>query len=626
MSRDRYPHVNAAFRAAFLYPRHRLAAALGVLLLVGCEASSLPAPATANPASLGPPRSIGDVQGRGARSPYEGRVVNIQGVVTGNFVSGLEGFFMQDASGAEDGDRATADALFVRWQRGKQPKVRRGDRLAVSGKVEELGSGALTLTAIADARIEVLGRAAVSATVLSEAPARAADWEALEGMWLRIPGPLTVSANRGLLRYGELHVAFGERLRTPTDLQAPGAKARALGEDNQRRGLVLDDARSAEYPAKLWYLPEPLSDAAPLRAGSLVYGAEGLLDSRYGSWRLQLTEALGRVEHAPRPPLPVLPEGLRLASINLLNYFNGNGRGGGFPTARGASSRAELERQRKKHVAVLQALQPDIAALSELENDAEDERSALNDLLRALNGALGEAGDYVAVGGADPGRNAIRVGLIYRRSRVEPVGEAASLVEGPFVEHSRAPLAQSFRDRRSGRVFTVVANHFKSKGSCPRDGEGEPGDRDGGDGQGCWNATRVASARALDLWLKSEPTGAGGPHRVLLGDLNAYTREDPLRLLRSLGWRDALPIRGGERAHHSYVFAGEAGSLDHALLSPSLAGAVVAALTWPINSDEAEVFDYNLEQRDPALYSATPLATSDHDPLIVVLDLDRAAP
>lgn len=626
MIRIRYSEVNAAPRAAFLYPLRALALAT-VVLLAGCDASSMVSPpAPVDPATLGPPRSIGDVQGRGPRSPYEGRVVNVQGVVTGNFVSGLEGFFMQDASGAEDGDPATSDALFVRWQRNKAPKVRRGDRLAVSGKVEEIGQGEHTLTALTDARIEVLGRAAVSATVLAEAPARAQDWEALEGMWLRIPGPLTVSSNRGLLRYGELQVAFGERLRTPTDVQPPGAKARAVAEENQRRGLVLDDARSAEFPPKLWYLPEPLSDAAPLRAGSLVYGAEGLLDYRYGSWRLQLTESLGKVEHAPRPPVPVLPEGLRLASINLLNYFNGNGRGAGFPTQRGASSKAELERQRRKHVAVLQALLPDIVALSELENDPEDERSAINDLLRALNEALGEDGDYVAVSGADPGRNPVRVGILYRRSRVEPIGSAASLTDGPFAEHSRAPLAQSFRELASGRSLTVVANHFKSKGGCPKDGEGDPGDADNGDGQGCWNATRMASARALDLWLKSDPTGAGTTHRVLLGDFNSYTREDPLRLLRSLGWRDAMPIRGGEWQHHSFVYAGQAGSLDHALLSPSLAGAISAALSWSINSDESEIFDYNLEKRPAELYSATPLASADHDPLVVVLDMARAAP
>jgi predicted extracellular nuclease len=620
MSGFRYRCVNAAPRAAFLYSSVMALAAL----LGGCEPAATgpaPLPSAAEP---GPPRSIGDLQGSAARSPYEGREVSLQGVVTGNFVSGLEGFFMQDASGAEDGNPTTSDGLFVVWKRDAQPKVRRGEKLQVSGRVVELGSRAPTLTALVDARIEVLGRAAVQATVVGSAPARAQDWEALEGMWLRLPGPLVVSGNGNLLRYGELQLAFGERLRAPTDVAAPGAKAQAVAEDNRRRGLIIDDARSAENPRRLWFLEAPLSDQQSLRAGSRVFGIEGVLDARHGRWRLQLTEQLGRIESAPRPAPPVLPQGLRLASVNLLNLFNGNGRGGGFPTERGASSLQEFRRQRDKHVATLGTLQPDIVAFQELENDGTGAGSALDELLQALNRSLGEAGDYrgVVAGGRD---SPIRVGLAYRSQRLEALGAFAELSTGAFASGSRPPLAQSFRDLPSGRRLTVVANHFKSKGGCPGAGEGEAGDRDSGDGQGCWNASRVAAARALDLWMKSDPTSASTPHRVLLGDFNAYTREDPLRLLRSLGWRDALPIRGAAQPHHSYVFDGQAGTLDHALVSPSLAGAVTAAVVWQINSDEGSWFDYRLERRPADLYTPEPFASSDHDPLILVLDLERAA-
>ena len=623
MSQVRYRDVNAAPRAAFLYPRAALIALFGVLV-AGCEPVAAPSPLALDPASLGPPRSIGDLQGRGSRSPYEGRTVTVQGVVTGNFVNGLEGFFMQDASGAEDGDRATSDGLFVAWKRDALPKVRRGEKLSVTGKVSELGQGNPSLTALTEAKVEVIGRGAVRATEIERAPARAQDWESLEGMWLRLPGPLLISGNANLSRFGELHLAFDSRLRAPTDIAAPGAKAQAVIEDNRRRGLIIDDARSSENPSRLWFLESPPSEEQTLRAGSRVFGIEGILDARFGSWRLQLTEKLGRIESAPRPSPPVLPEGLRLASFNLLNLFNGNGRGGGFPTDRGPSSQAEYQRQRDKHVAVLGALLPDIAALSELENDGDGERSALGDLLRALNKSLGEAGDYRSVV-ADSGEGPIRLAIIYRSSRVDTRGEATSLVAGPFANGGRPPLAQTFVDRASGRVLTVVANHFKSKGGCPQDGQGEPGDRDQGDGQGCWNAKRVNAARALDLWMKSDPTRSDSPHRVLLGDLNAYTREDPLRLLRSLGWRDALPIRGEQMRHHSFVFNGAAGSLDHALVTPGLAGSITAALVWQINSDEIDLFDYNLERRPAELYRPDPFASSDHDPLVVVLDLERAA-
>ena len=39
--------------------------------------------------------------------------------------------------------------------------------------------------------------------------------------------------------------------------------------------------------------------------------------------------------------------------MNVLNYFNGDGTGGGFPTARGAETPFELDRQEAKIVAAL---------------------------------------------------------------------------------------------------------------------------------------------------------------------------------------------------------------------------------------------------------------------------------
>ena len=44
---------------------------------------------------------------------------------------------------------------------------------------------------------------------------------------------------------------------------------------------------------------------------------------------------------------------LKVASFNVLNYFNGNGPGGGFPTARGANTPAEFARQRAKTITAI---------------------------------------------------------------------------------------------------------------------------------------------------------------------------------------------------------------------------------------------------------------------------------
>ena len=56
--------------------------------------------------------------------------------------------------------------------------------------------------------------------------------------------------------------------------------------------------------------------------------------------------------------------------MNVLNYFNGDGLGGGFPTARGAETPFELDRQEAKIVAALAAIDADVVGLMEIENDA----------------------------------------------------------------------------------------------------------------------------------------------------------------------------------------------------------------------------------------------------------------
>lgn len=575
------------------------------------------------------PRRIGDLQGAGERSPFEGQRLRMQGVVTGNFSAGLGGFFMQDAVGEDDGDPATSDGVFVQWPREAEPRVRRGDRVRVNAVISELGPEGATMTTLTDAKVEVLGRAAAAATVLREAPARAQDYERFEGMWLRIEAPLTVSGNDGLLRFGELVVSFGERLRLPTDVFPPSSEARAFAQEQDRRTLILDDGRRSEYPERLWFLPEPLSNTAPLRSGSTLAGAEGLLEQRGNRWVLQLRRDLVVVAQAERPQVPKLRPGLRVASFNLENYFNGNGRGGGFPTPRGAASVSDLERQRTKLLQVLLGARADVAGLVEVENDGYEPTSALAELVDALNAAMAEAegmpeaGDYRFIRSVDaPGGDQIRVALIYRAGAVEPIGEAALLQSGAFERGNRVPILQTFRPLAGGAPFSVVVNHWKSKGGC--DGA-EGGDRDQGDGQACWNASRVLAARELLAWLATDPSaGADAGRRLILGDLNAYSQEDPVRLLRNAGYRDALEL-AGRRGQFSYNFRGYAGSLDHALASPALASDVRDAAIWSINADEAEAFKYQSYARNADWYSAEAWASSDHDPLLLVLRQPRPA-
>ncbi|MBA3929413.1 MAG: endonuclease [Xanthomonas sp.] len=544
---------------------------------------------------------IGQVQGEGARSPLDGQTVTVEGVVTGLFVEGLGGFFLQDGG---DGNANTSDALFVALEEGAPaPTISAGERVRVRGIVGERKTGGdSTLTTLHAPKIDTVQRInEVPLTVLTAQPR---DWKALEGMLVRIDAPLTLSGTHTLERFGELIASFDGRLWQPSELATPGsAEAKRLAADNARRTLLLDDGSAKRDPATVWYV----KDGQLLRTGTVLTGVQGIVDQRPGGWRLQLTQA-PTIAAPQRPAAPQVAGNVRVAAFNLENLFNGDGKGGGFPTERGAKTPGQLKAQLAKLVATIRGLNPDIAALMELENDGYGADSSLAQLVTALNANGGTWRFVDATQG--PGPDSIRVGIIYRSDKVKPTGKPATLQEGPFGERSRSPLAQAFV-RGSGTPFVVVANHLKSKGCSEASG----GDADQKDGAGCWNALRLDSSKRLDAWLKTDPTRTRSDRVVTLGDFNAYAMEDPVRWLRDdAGWIDAFKQAKVEQPY-SYVYNGLTGRLDHALLSPSLAKQLRGAAEWHINADEQDAQGY--ADGD----ASVPYRSSDHDPLLLGFDL-----
>jgi len=424
------------------------------------------------------------------------------------------------------------------------------------------------------------------------------DWSHYDGQRLRITAPLVISGNHRLGRDGTVVAAFGERLRTPTEMALPGPDAAAVAAANRARSLTLVlPSRAAGHP-RTW------------RGGGVLEAVQGELRLDADGPRLHLDD-VEVLQPAARPAAPTVAGEVRLASLNLQNLFNGDGRGGGYPTARGARSPAEYQAQLARLVATLSSLDADVVALLELENDGYDADSSLAQLVAALD-PQGLRWRFVDAGNG-PGDNPIRVGIVYRTDRVTPLGHPATLEAGTFGPLSRAPLAQAFR-AGSGPAFVVVANHFKSKG-C-RDAAGA--DLDQGDGQACFNATRRASGEALRDWLAGDPTASGSDLVAVLGDLNAYAMEDPVRGFIDAGWRDALADADGGRPY-TYVYDAQAGRLDHVLLSPALGGRLQDAAIWHGNADEAA------NVVDPALnggeFPTGPWRASDHDPSLVGLRL-----
>ncbi|MBV8604342.1 MAG: ExeM/NucH family extracellular endonuclease [Pelomonas sp.] len=577
--------------------------------------------------------AIPQIQGRGARGPLEGRRVTTHGVVT---LVANSGFFMQDPIG--DGDPSSSDGLFV--YTGAQPTVRAGDAVQVTARVREYAVGASAASQAAPVteltsvdQIAVLGRGnALPAPVEVDLLAEGGHLERLEGMLVRLRGPLTVQRNALLGRYGQLTLAAGtDRLPQPTQLVRPGAAANALAAANLARSIVLDDGSTVINPNPVPYLAADNT----LRAGDQTDSITGVIDfgladtssSGQVSYKIQPTVTPKFARANPRSPRPDPVGGnLRLASANLNNFFStfadgtsfdgqtGQGCSIGSPArvsksnCRGAASLAEFTRQRAKVIAELNALNADVLGLMEVQNNRDITAQLVADGLNALQGA----GSYALVPypAQGTGTDAVRVAMLYKPARLRLVGPSLSNAD---PVNKRAPFAQGFV-APDGQRFAYVVNHLKSKAGCPSSGA----DADQGDQQGCWNATRVRQAQNLLGWLPTVAAAAGTGDVILVGDFNAYAREDPIDTLTRSGRVVDLAGRD-DRSDYSYVHAAQAGRLDQAFGTPGVAARICGARSWHVNADEPALLDYRLAGKSVDAFTPTPYRASDHDPLVIGL-------
>jgi uncharacterized protein len=58
---------------------------------------------------------------------------------------------------------------------------------------------------------------------------------------------------------------------------------------------------------------------------------------------------------------------------------------------------------------------------------------------------------------------------------------------------------------------------------------------------------------------------------LVLGDMNAYAKEDPITVFEGAGYTNTIADALGDEAY-SFVFQGQSGYLDHALASPACPG------------------------------------------------------
>lgn len=623
-------------------------------LIVG-EAYNTPGAPNAIPDPSGcdlPTVPISTIQGDGDATPCAGLTVTTTGVVVGDYeydpnVSTLRGFYLQDPVG--DGDSATSDGLFV--FNGNNDSVSLGDVVRVTGAASEFQGQ----TQISAASIVVEGTGTVAPVDVTFPRTAAGDLEPYEGMLVTLPQTMYVTEHFQLGRFGQVVVSSGGRLQQPTNVVEPGAPALALQAANDLNRIIIDDHLQNQNPDPIVFGREgaPLSASNTLRGGDTTTGTTGVMTYTWAgnsasgnAFRLRPINALnGHVYFDATNPRPIsAPDAggsIQVAGMNLLNYFNTFdglpdtvdnctlGVGGAATDCRGADTQEEFDRQWPKTVAAINGTGADVVGVMEVENDGYGAASAIAHLVWQLNEATADGTWAFIDADAATGQvnalgvDAIKVGLLYRPAEVTPVGTTAALNSEEFVyagddePRNRPALAQAFRDNETGGVFTVAVNHLKSKGSACDD-------PDALDGQGNCNVVRTIAAGLLAEWLAGDPTGTGDTDTLIMGDLNAYAMEDPIRALQDAGYTNLILEFGGLDAY-SYVFDGQWGYLDHALGTASIAPQVTGVAEWHINADEPSVLDYNTNFKSPdqviSLYAPDQFRMSDHDPVIVGLNL-----
>jgi predicted extracellular nuclease len=618
--------------------------------------------------------TIEQIQGTGAASPLVGDHVVTAGVVTAAYpTGGFNGFYIQTPGTGGDiglGSHAASDGVFV-FGSSTVGAVEIGDYVQVTGHVGEF-NGLTEVQPDSSSSVEFLSDPVeVPKPATVSWPSSDAVRETLEGMLVAPQGHYTVTDNFNLNAYGEVGLARGDTpLRQPTDVappfdSSPGADNTAYNAvvaDNAARVVTLDDGASLNYlSAANTDVPLPyLSPAKPVRVGaSATFTQPVIVDWRNSQWDFQPTRSLTSDNAAAVPPAtfantreasPVAVGGdLTIASFNVLNYFTTTGEqyvagGGNCPFnddragnpitvndcgddgPRGAADDESLRRQQDKIVHAINTLDASVLSLEEIENAAkfgEDRDASLAVLVQALNADAGTPKwAYVptpATAGDQADEDVIRTAFIYQPALVAPVGPSV-IDDAPAFANARDPLAQAWRPAGGdgGSTFVVIVNHFKSKGS----GSGD--DADQGDGQGASNHSRVLQAQELVDFADAQAAAADTDLVFLDGDFNSYTREDPMQALYGAGYTD---IGSTLTAESTYLFDGVVGSLDHVLASPAALDTVTGADVWNINSVESVALEYSRYNYNATnFYDQSPFRSSDHDPLIVGVDLPDELP
>jgi predicted extracellular nuclease len=160
-------------------------------------------------------------------------------------------------------------------------------------------------------------------------------------------------------------------------------------------------------------------------------------------------------------------------------------------------------------------------------------------------------------------------------------------------------VACGFEEIASSERFVLNINHLRSK-------------RGTGDYS---NSRRMANVDSLLVMLNriQEERVFEDADILLVGDYNCYTEEQPIQTIIEAGYEDMV-MRYAPTGY-SYVYQSEAGYLDRAFASKSMAAQVTAVQPYHLNTDYFYTRGYK-RGLDKTIFRY-----ADHDPILISVRL-----
>ncbi len=530
-------------------------------------------------------RSIPEIQGSGASSPFEGVDVTTTGIVTAlkqNFSGGsysINGFFMQSAvsnpaNPDSDGNPATSEGIFVFTS--TPPPVFVGDVVTVNAAVVEFFG--LTQLSVFDPIVVISSGnplphpIALDSTILD--PAGTSDQlERLEGMRVHAPSVMSVSPTDN---FGEIYTVLAG---VPRTFREPGIEVSAPLPDGTPCCVPRFDGNFE----RLMIDSDGIAGTSQLVVTSnvTINGVIGPLDYSFGNYKVLPEGPLDASGNMTATPVPApMPNEFTIASYNMLSLS--------------ASNANFNDRLNKASLAIRNLMRtPDIIGVAEVINI-----ETLTALAEKVNSDAVAAGDldpryeaYLLVGN-DRFPNEINVGLLVRLERVEVVevfqrGKGLTFTNpttgSQDLLFERPPLVLRARIQTpTGSKFpvTVVSNHLQSLI-----------DTELTDARGARQREKRRIQAEFTANLAQE---LQSENLVLVGDFNAYQFND--------GYVDVIgTIKGTPAPAHEVVL----GSFD--LVDPDLTALVDTAFTAP-GQRYSYVFGGNAQALDHVIVDSEMLA------------------